>query len=81
MNTIKKFLKIIPEKQMPLGRWCHPQYVKTCSSKMQDRKAELANIDNSLDVRTQETNIKANKYDSSEDMLLTIMYNKSNTMH
>lgn len=81
MNTIKKFLKIIPEKQMPLGRWCHPQYIKSCSSKMQDRKAELANMDNSLDIRSYDKKIKNNKYDSGEDMLLTIMYNKSNTMY
>ena len=76
MNYLKQIFKIVPQPKMPLGRWCHPQYIESCCSKVQYRKAELANIDNSLDVRSHGTKIKTNNYDSSEDSLLTIMYNK-----
>lgn len=76
INYLKQFFNIIPRQKTPLGRWCHAQYLESCCSNVQDRKAELANIDNSLDIRSHDTKIKTNNYDSSEDSLLTIMYNK-----
>ena len=61
MNTITSKIKTIfrlqPKPKTPLGRWCHKEYVESCCSKVQDRKAELANLDNSFDVRKEYKNI------------------------
>ena len=62
MNTITSKIKTIfrlqSKPKTPLGRWCHKEYVESCCSKVQDRKAELANIDNSFDVRKETQNTR-----------------------
>lgn len=56
VTTIKTIVSFQPKPKTPLGRWCHKEYIESCCSKVQDRKAELANIDNSLDIRKQYKN-------------------------
>ena len=51
INQMKTIVKFKPVPKTPLGRWCHKEYIESCCSKVQDRKAELANIDNSYDIR------------------------------
>ena len=71
ISAIKNMVRFTGEKKTPLGRWCHQQYIETCCSKVQDRKAELANIDNSLDIRK----VEKNNYNSGEDYLISYYVN------
>lgn len=96
MSYFKQMIRFSSStKRIPLGRWCHKNYDEKCCSKVQDRKAYLASIDNSFDVslfyknneirdkyivKDKLKNDVKDRYTSSEDLLLTYIYNKNSKL-